>query len=136
MNALYSTIDESGAFADFFYTNVDFGDVTAEQADEIITDGNAMLADLEGLEVPAPYAEAHQNILLYLQVDIDTARFYGVDTSIVPDLTAQATALATISEGETALAQACPDEVETIGGYILVDPAEFAPPVDPETLPE
>lgn len=137
VEALYSTIDESGAFADFFYDpDVSFGDITERQANRIIADGDAMMDDLEVLDVPPPYAEAHRNIQGFLGVQIDMARFYGIDTSVVPDITAYEAALATISEGETALIDACPDEMQAVGGYILIDPADVDVPVDPESMPD
>lgn len=132
---LYTTIDESGAFADFFYSDPDFGEVSADEAEQVIRDGNAMIETLNDLDVPPPYVEAHESIVLFLEIDIDMARFYGLDTSVVPDLKAYRNALNTISNGEVALAEACPDEVAAVGGYILVDPAE-EPPVDPENIPE
>jgi hypothetical protein len=135
-NALYQTIEDSGAFADFYYSFVDFGDLSVDDAQEIIADGDAMIADLEALDVPPPYAKAHEHILVFLQINIDMARFYGIDTSVVPDIAAYESALATITEGETALAQACPDEVEAVGGYIMIDPGELETPVDPESIPE
>lgn len=135
-DALYSTIDGSGAFADFFYSDIDFGDVSADEAEDIIRDGNAMIVDLGTLDVPAAYTDAHKNIMLFLQINIDMARFYGVDTSVVPDIAAYDSALIQIEDGERAVAVACPDEIDAAGGYILVKPEERPAPVDPNSIPK
>ena len=135
-NDLYTAIDESDAFADFFYSDADFGDLTAAEAEEIVADGNAMIAALENLDVPRPYAEAHEAIVTFLQVNIDMARFYGIDSSIVPDLNAYDVATDEIYQGELALAAACPSEIDAVGGYILLDPAGLDEEVIPENVPE
>jgi hypothetical protein len=135
-NDLYTAIDESDAFADFFYSDADFGDLTAAEAEEIVADGNAMIATLEDLDVPRPYAEAHEAIMTFLQISIDMARFYGIDSSIVPDLNAYDLATDAIYKGEIALASACPSEIDAVGGYILLDPASLDEEVIPENVPE
>ena len=134
--ALYATIDDSGAFADYFYSDADFGDISPTEAKKIIKDGDVMIGKLEALDVPPPYADAHKSIIRFMQISIDTARFYGVDTSVVPDIAAYDGAIMVIGEGERALAKACPDEVDAVGGYILVDPANDVKPVDPENVPK
>ena len=134
-NALYTAIDESDAFAEFFYSDDEFGDLTVAEAEEIVADGNAMIEKLENLDVPAPYADAHEGILTFLKVNIDMARFYGIDTSVVPDLSAYDSATSAIYQGEIEIAEACPDEVDAVGGYVLFDPRGFDDgPV--EDLPE
>lgn len=135
-NDLYTEIDESDAFADFFYSDADFGDLTAAEAEEIVADGNAMITALEDLDVPPPYTDAHEAIMTFLQVNIDMARFYGIDSSIVPDLNAYELATNTIYQGEIALAAACPSEIDAVGGYILLDPAGLDEEVIPENVPE
>lgn len=133
---LYSAIDDSGAFAEFFYSDDEFGDITPAEAEEIIADGETMTATLDDLEVPAAYAGAHANILTWLQINIDMARFYGIDSSVVPDLTAYDEALNGIYQGEAAIAEACPEEIDAVGGYILLDPAGFEGELLPDDIPE
>lgn len=135
-NALYTAIDESDAFAEFFYSDSDFGDLTEAEAEEVTEDGNAMIATLEDLDVPAPYADAHAGIITFLRVNIDMARFYGIDSSVVPDLNAYDVALDAIFQGEIALAERCPEEIDAVGGYILLDPADYEGEIVPENVPE
>lgn len=135
-NALYTAIDESDAFAEFFYSDSDFGDLTEAEAEEITEDGNAMIATLEDLDVPPPYADAHAGIVTFLGVNIDMARFYGIDSSVVPDLNAYDVALDAIFQGEIALAESCPEEIDAVGGYILLDPADYEGEIVPENVPE
>ncbi|HEV2073112.1 MAG TPA: hypothetical protein VGR29_05660 [Thermomicrobiales bacterium] len=135
-NDLYTAIDESDAFADFFYSDADFGDLTAAEAEEIVDDGTAMITALEDLDVPSAYADAHGGIVTFLQVNIDIARFYGIDSSVVPDLNAYDLATDAIYQGEIALAAACPPEIDAVGGYILLDPAGLDEEVIPENVPE
>lgn len=135
-NKLYTAIDESDAFAEFFYSDADFGDITALEAEEITEDGNAMIASLEDLEVPSLYADAHAGIIALLRVNIDMARFFGIDSSLVPDLNAYDEAMRVIYQGEVALAEACPTEIDAIGGYILLDPAGYHEEILPDDVPE
>lgn len=135
-NELYAAIDGSDAFAEFFYSEADFGDLTAVEAEEIIEDGNAMIASLEDLEVPPLYADAHAGIISFMRVNIDMARFFGVDSSVVPDLNAYEKAMGVIYQGEVALAEACPTEIDAIGGYILLDPVGYDEEILPEDVPE
>ena len=136
VESLYAIIDDSGKFAEFFYSDADFGDISAADAKQIISDGDVMITRLGELDVPPPYVEAHKNIVLFLQVNIDMARFYGIDSSVVPNIAAYDGALVKIEEGERALIAACPDEMKAVGGYILVNPEENQKPVDPESIPE
>lgn len=129
---LYTAIDNSGAFATYFTSDVDFGDVSASEAEAVIKDGDALIETLKGLDVPPVFAEAHEGILTFLQFTIDTARFYGLDTSVVPDIAGEDQAFDQIEAGELALAQACPDEIQQVGGYILLNPSQDEEdPVDP-----
>lgn len=129
---LYGAIDDSGAFGDFFTSDADFGDVSASDAKAIIADGDALIETLKGLKVPPAYADAHAGILTFVQFQIDTARFYGLDTSVVPDIAGQERAFREIEAGEVAVAKACPAEIDKVGGYILLDPStEESTPVDP-----
>lgn len=129
---LFAAIENSGAFADFFTSDAGVGDISASEAETIIRDGEALIESLKDLNVPPAYADAHAGILTVLQFRVDTARFFGLDTSKVPDIAGQDRAFNQIEAGETALAQACPEQVEQVGGYILINPAEKpGEPVDP-----
>lgn len=128
----YEALENSGAFFEFFGSDVGIGDVSASEANDIIRDGNALIERLQGLDVPPAYAEAHAGILTFMQFQVDSARFYGLDTSVVPDIAAQEQAFRDIRDGEAAIVQACPDEIQEVGGYILINPEDGPPtPVDP-----
>lgn len=138
VRSLFTIIDDSGAFADFFFSDAEWGDVSAEFAGDVRADGDEMLADLRALDVPGAYAEGHEGILAFFELQIEFAHFYGIDTSVVPDLNAQTDAFTGIDAGEIAIAEACPDEIDEVGGYILLPPAEDLtdPDPNPDNIPE
>lgn len=134
---LYTLIDDSGAFADFFYTDDEWNEISPEFAADVQDDGELLLADMAEMDVPGAYTAAHEGIILFFELQIEVAYFYGVDTSVVPNLNQQDEAFAKINEGELAIAEACPAEIEDVGGYILLEPEEMpVEPADPESIPE
>jgi hypothetical protein len=100
-------------------------DLTAQDAERIIESGDALVEDLEGLDVPGAYAEGNAGIVALMQFNLDIVNFYTIDSSDVPNINAFDDAMLQIYEGEVALVDACPDEVDEIGGYVMYDPAEL-----------
>lgn len=123
MDELDEVLSGDSPFVEFMLSDVDFEDVSASQAEEIIEDGNDVIASMNELDVPAPYQPGHDGIVLFMQTIIDYTRFYALDTSSVPDIVAYDNAMTGIYQGEVAIAEACPDEVEDIGGFVFIDPA-------------
>jgi hypothetical protein len=109
---------------------IDVGDLTPEEGEKIVASGEALIDDLEELEAPGAYAGANTGIIQLMQVNVDLATFYAIDTSTVPDIAAYDEALVQIHDGEIALADACPDEVDDIGGYVFSDPREIEEDLD------
>jgi hypothetical protein len=129
---LEDVLDDEGAFVDFVFSDLAFEEIPAADAEEIIGNGEEIIASLKELDVPAPYEPAHEGIILFFQNMIDFTAFYSVDSSTVPDILGFETAMTQIYEGETALAEACPDEVDQIGGYIFIDPATLEDEYGPD----
>lgn len=119
---LWTAMEDSGVYIEFLLSDSNFGDLTQREAEEIIAEGENLITTVETLDVPAAYTSGHEGILLFLKVNSDIARFYALDSSIVPDLNAFEEARLMIYEGEIALLEACPDEMDAIGGYIMFDP--------------
>ncbi|HVL24162.1 MAG TPA: hypothetical protein VM450_08755 [Thermomicrobiales bacterium] len=109
---------------------IDVGDLTPEEGETIVASGEALIADLEELEAPGAYAGANAGIIQLMQVNVDLATFYSLDTSAVPNIAAWDAAIVQIHDGEIALAAACPDEVDEIGGYVFSDPRETEEDLD------
>lgn len=118
--AAFDRYDDFYAFLGNY--EITYGDLTAAEAEAIIEEGNALVADLEALDPPQAYQPAHDGLITMLQFNIDLARFYGLDTSRVPDISAEDQAWIDIDAGERALAEACTDEVEELGGYVVFEP--------------
>lgn len=123
MGDLEGILDSPGPFMEFVFSDLGFEELSAREARQIIEDGEAVVSELGEMEVPAPYQPGHDGIVGFLQVIIDYARFYALDSSQVPDILAYDHAMMGIYEGEVAIAEACPDEVEDIGGFVFFDPA-------------
>jgi hypothetical protein len=120
---LEDVLEDERVFLEFVFSDLEFDEVPVEDAEAIIEDGDELIASLSALEVPSPYLPAHEGIILFFQNVIDFTHFYTVDSSTVPDILGFETAMAGIYEGEVALAEACPDEVEEMGGYLFISPA-------------
>jgi hypothetical protein len=105
--------------------SADFEDLTAQDAERILESGGALIADLQDLQVPGAYAEGNEGIIALMQFNLDILSFYALDSSNVPNVNAFDDAMLQIYEGEIALVDACPDEVDEIGGYVMYDPAEL-----------
>lgn len=129
---LEDVLDDDGAFIDFVFSDLDFEQVPRDDAEEIITHGEEIVATLEAMDVMPEYEPAHEGIILFFQNMIDFTRFYAFDSSSVPDILGFEKAMAGIYEGETALAEACPDEVDDLGGYIFIDPATLEDEYGPD----
>lgn len=128
--ALYAEIEGAGAFATFFTSSPSFGEVSASDAQDVIRDGDLLIGKLQELDPPSVYAQAHEGVIVLMQFEIDTARFFGIDSSAVPDIAAQEKAFNDIEAGERVLAEACPAETEKVGGFVLLDVSEEPSPPD------
>lgn len=123
IDELEDILDSPGPFMEFVYSDLGFEELSSREARQIIEDGEAIVAELGEMDVPEPYQPGHDGIIGFLQVIIDYARFYSVDSSQVPDILAYDHAMMAIYDGEVAIAEACPDAVDDIGGYVFFDPA-------------
>jgi hypothetical protein len=115
--------------------SVTFTDLSEREATQIVDSGEALIADLEDLDVPPAYADGNDGIIALMQVNVDFVKFYVLDSSTVPNLNDIDTALEQIYYGEVDIAEACPDEVDEIGGYVMYDPDELANDLDIEATP-
>lgn len=122
LDDLDAVLADEGPFVDFIFSTVEFQDLSRSEAEEIIADGDEVIVAMNEIDVPEPYIPGHEGIVLFLQNMIDFTRFYGLDSSSVPDVLAYDEAMLGIYQGEMALAGACPDEVEQNGGYVFMDP--------------
>lgn len=129
---LEDVLDDDGAFIEFVFSDVDFEEVPADDAGAIIENGEEIVAGLTALDVPPPYLPAHEGIIGFFQNMIDFTRFYAVDSSAVPDILGFETAMAGIYDGEVALADACPDEVDEVGGFLFISPATLEDEYGPD----
>lgn len=124
---LFGTFSSHADFMDFFGVDVE-SEVQALNDDEveaILDDGNALIDDLEALEPPVVYVDAHQGIIDRFAFEVDYITFIAVDTSIAPDINSVMESLRLIYDGEVATAETCPDEVEEAGGFVFIDPADL-----------
>lgn len=118
----YAILEDHSTYTDFWNS----GDYdTIQQQDradiqDIVDDGQAMLEDIEDLDVPEMYAPGQDGILMYFGSDVDYISFLGIDASVVPNFDEFDTSLAFILHGEILAAKTCPDEVEEAGGYIFL----------------
>jgi hypothetical protein len=118
---LFATIDDHGVFSDF-WLNGDFDTVQQQDRDDIraiVEDGQALLEDLEKLDVPDVYQRGNDGIIVLFGYDIGYITFLGIDASTVPDLETWDRGLALVLAGELGAANKCPDEIEEVGGYIF-----------------
>jgi hypothetical protein len=121
---LFAVFDDHEDFMDYWNTMTprEARLLSDEDAMTIVEDGRALLDDLDGLEIPAVYADAGKGISTYFQFQIDYLVFMVIDTSTAPDLNQAQESFVLMHDGEIATAEACPDEVDEAGGYIWVDP--------------
>lgn len=122
-----AVFEDHPTFTEFVFT----GDVRAVQTlpsaevDALLGDGQAMLDELAVLDVPPAYADGFTGVTLLFSVNRDFVNFLARDTSTVPEIFATDRAIAYIYHGEVEVAQKCPAEVEELGGYIFIDPANL-----------
>lgn len=93
-----------------------------DEVDALLEDGQAMLDELEALDVPPAYADGYTGVTLLFSVNRDFVNFLARDTSTVPEIFATDRAIAYIYHGEVEVAQKCPAEVEELGGFVFIDP--------------
>lgn len=132
-----TALRDASVFSDFLVnTSADFGDYTVDEAEDVIQDGNILIESLGGLQVPPPYLDAHEAFIGIVQFKTNEIRFLTLDTSIVPDIASYELAFDTIIDGELEMAGVCPDAIDEIGGYIILNPASQEAPVNPDDLPD
>jgi hypothetical protein len=129
---LEEMLEDDGVFLEFVFSDIEFDELPAEDAAAIVEDGDSLIASLKTLDVPPPYLPAHEGIILFFQNMIDFTRFYTVDSSTVPDILGFDTAMSGIYEGEMALAEACPEEVDEMGGFLFISPATLEDEYGPD----
>ncbi len=133
--ALFSAFDAHRVFMAYWGSGSGSGaDVQAMDRDDVavtVEDGYSLIADLESLAPPAPYADGHDGIIIRFTFEVDYLNFFGIDTSIAPDVNVAQDSLLLMYNGEVAVAEACPDEIDAAGGYIFVDPAVLEDLVNP-----
>ncbi|MGI8962968.1 MAG: hypothetical protein ACR2GI_00515 [Thermomicrobiales bacterium] len=120
-DVLFTTFDEHETFGDF-WSNGDYDGIQEQDPDDvqaIVDDGLAFLEELDAMEVPALYSSGHEGLTLLFDADLDYVTFLGIDGSTVPDIGQWDRGLALLLDGEITLADACPDEVEALGGYLF-----------------
>ena len=133
---LNRAIFRADTFFDFLADeSATFDDLSEREARDIVDSGEELIEDLEAMDAPAAYAEGHEGIIALMQINVDFVSFYSLDSSSVPNLNDFDAALEQIYRGEVALAEACPDEVEEVGGYIFEDPAVLEDELDIEPAP-
>lgn len=124
VETLFTTIEEHETFADFWIAP-DYDGIQQMDQDDIealVDDGTTLLADLEAMDVPAPYGPGHEGILLIFDSDVDYVTFLGLDASTVPDLGQWERGMALLLQGELTIANACPDELGQVGNFVFYDP--------------
>lgn len=122
-DALNTVVGKYSTVFDFLTSDDDFDDLSDADANAFIDEGTQMVGDIRALDVPAPYVDGNEGIALLIENLVDLMTFYHVDSSVVPDLGQQDTALSMIYQAEADTAAACPAEIEDIGGYIFLDPS-------------
>ncbi len=125
---LFSVFDDHDEFVEYWNTTSsrDARNLSVDDATGIVEDGEALVADLDGMDVPVVYAVAAEGITSYFQFEVDYLTFIAIDTSAAPDVGQSRDSLVQMYEGEIATADACPDEVDEAGGYIWADPDTLA----------
>jgi hypothetical protein len=122
-----AALDDHPTFASFVFT----GDLDTVQTmdpadvDVLLEEGQATLDAVAALDVPPAYADGFTGLTLLFSVNRDFVNFLARDTSAIPEIFAYDRAIAYIYNGELEAAQKCPAEVEELGGYILIDPANL-----------
>lgn len=122
-----AALEDHPTFTEFVFAP-DFDTLqTADPADidALLDDGQAALDDLAALDVPPAYADGFAGLTLLFSVNRDFINFLARDTSAIPEVFAFDRAIAYIYNGEREVVQKCPAEVEKLGGYIFVDPADL-----------
>lgn len=120
-SSVNGALTNSGEFWDFLIGPTVYN-LSTSDAKGITADGEALIEELNGLDVPPAYAGAHEGLLAWMQFELDFVTFSSEDTSSPPNVNAQIDGFEAIYQGEENIAAACPDEIDAVGGYILLDP--------------
>lgn len=127
LNKAFMSADALSAFLD---DGANYEELTSREAKPIVTDADALIEEIKGLDVPEVYADGNQGIALLIGFIRDQVAFYGLDSTKVPKFATVDEAYQLLYDGETATAKACPTEISDLGGYIFIDPAEIEDDVE------
>lgn len=127
LNRAFMGADTLGAFLD---SGASYEELTEKTAKPIVVDAEALIATIEGLDVPEVYADGNQGIAMLIGFIRDQVAFYGLDSTGVPKIAVIDQSYQLLYDGETATAKACPSEIADVGGYIFIDPATIESDVD------
>ncbi len=127
VETLFETLDEHPTFGEFWFAPDYDGIQQMERSDveAIVDDGRALIDDMEAMAVPEPYLPGHEGIQLIFGADVDYVVFLGIDASSPPTPDERDHAFARLLQGELTVANACPDELEEVGGYIFFNPVDI-----------
>jgi hypothetical protein len=118
---LFATISDHAEFSEY-WRNGDYSTIQQqdpEDIQDIVDDGNALLEEMETMDVPETYKPGHAGIMELFGYDIGYITFMGIDASTVPNGETWDRGLALVLEGELGTSTACPDEIEEVGGFIF-----------------
>lgn len=124
VDTLYSTLQSHDVVWKFLAGSDDLEDFTDAQAAAFVEDGKALITDLKGISAPAAYANGHEGITQLIQYFVELSNFYSIDSSVEPPVALGSQANDLIHQGEAEAASACPQEIKSVGGYILFDPSQ------------
>ncbi|MGB3329046.1 MAG: hypothetical protein WBA46_08845 [Thermomicrobiales bacterium] len=130
LNRAFMAADVLGTFLS---DGANYEELTAKTAAPIVEDADTLIQKIEALDVPAVYADGNKGIAMLIGLIRDQVAFYGLDSTRVPKVTVAEEAYQLIYDGETATAEACPREIDDVGGYIFIDPATIKDQVNPGT---
>lgn len=126
-NDFNATLEAHPIFTEFVFTG-EFDSLQAADPadiDDLLEDGQATLDDLAALDVPPAYADGFAGLSLLFSVNHDFVIFLARDTSATPEIFAFDRAIVYLYYGEIEAAEKCPAEVEALGGFIFIDPAQL-----------
>jgi len=124
---LFGTFTEHGEFVEFWSSGEirDARSLGDDDAQGLAADGEGLVADLSELTAPDVYVSGLEGIVGLFQFELDYFVFYAVDSTTPPNRERYSEALVLIYNGEMNAAEACPDEIDDLGGFVFTDPANL-----------
>jgi len=122
--ALGGVIIEHPTYTDWFIDDDSpaIDELKPAEAEDILDDGEEFIVELGDVEVPPVYTDGHEGIVALFQFFNDTIGWVVLEEGDEPDTDDLVDALDLIIAGENAAADGCPDQVETLGGAVFMDP--------------